>query len=345
MKTHAGYSVVELLIATAVMLTAAGAVFRLLDDAVGRSTFWNESADLHQRARVAVDALSYDLRAAGAGSSRGPLQRFFAAIEPRRRTVGAAATTAITLRYVPDHAPWSTLAGPLPPGDGIVSIARHDGCPQATLACGFHAGMNAVIFDSTGNWDTVLIQSTGMDAISVIDRPASRGLTYGAGAEVAQIVETTLYFDPAALVLRREHAGVSDFPLLDNVVDLRFEYFGEPSPPVSPRPPVGVANCLYDASGAPLPLPRLAADHGALASLPAAMLGDGPMCGTGATAYDVDLLRIRMVRVSIRLQTGVSTLRGADSRRFSRPGTARLAGRMLPDETLVIEISPRNIQR
>ena len=205
--------------------------------------------------------------------------------------------------------------------------------------------MDAVLFDGTGNWDTVLIQSIAPDALVVVDRPGGRALTYSAGAEVAQIVETTLYFDAAGLTLRREHAGVSDFPQLDNVVDLRFDYFGDPRPPVSPRPPPGVANCLYDTAGTPIPLPVLAADHGALARLPVAMLSDGPMCGSGATAYDVDLLRIRMIRAWIRLQTGVSTLRGVDPGVFFRPGTARLVERTLPDVTLAIEITPPNIQR
>lgn len=345
MKGHAGYSVVELLVATAVMLTATGAVFHLLDDGIARSALWNESADLHQRARVGAEVLSSEIRAAGAGSGRDPLQRFFATVEPRRRTSGAATTAAITLRHVPDHAPWSTLAGPLPPGGGLVGIARRSGCPLGTIACGFTAGMDAVVFDGTGNWDTVLIQAIGPDALVVVDRPGPRSAAYSAGAAIVEFVETTLYLDGAQGTLRREHPGVSDLPMLDHVVDLRFEYFGEPSPPVSPRPPVGIANCLYDAAGATVPLPVLAADHGALASLPIAMLSDGPMCGSGATAYDVDLLRIRRIRASIRLQTGVSMLRGADPRLFARPGTARLAERMLPDVSLAIDVTPRNIQR
>lgn len=344
MKRDAGYSVVELVVATAVMLTATGAVFHLLDDGMARSTIWNESADLHQRARVAAEVLSSEIRAAGAGSASGPLQRSFAAVEPRRRTPGDATTEAITLRHVPNHAPWSTLAGPLPPGGSVVGIARRPGCPHGTTACGFRPGMDAVVFDA-GNRDAVLIQSTGADALSVIERQGPRSVTYGAGAEIVQIVETTMYFDSVQRTLRREHPGVSDLPLLDNVVGLRFDYFGEPNPPLWPRPPVGVANCLYDAVGAAVPLPVLAADHGPLATLPVAILSDGPMCGSGATAFDVDLLRVRKIRASIRLQTGVPTLRGPDPRLFARPGTARVTERMLPDVSFAIEVAPRNIQR
>ena len=69
------------------------------------------------------------------------------------------------------------------------------------------------------------------------------------------------------------------------------------------------------------------------------------MCGSGATAYDVDLLRIRKLRVVFRLQAGVSMLRGSDPRLFARPGSARASHRMLPDQSLRLAFSPRNLQR
>lgn len=344
MKDEAGYTLVELLIATLVMLTATGAIFRLLDDGVGRSTLWNESADLHQRGRVGTETLTALLRSAGAGTPRGVLLRSFAAVEPRRRTTGVASTSAITVRYVPGQGAWSRLAGPLPPGAAVVSLIRHPACPVST-ACGFEAGMDAIVWDALGNWDTVLIQAIGPDSLAVADRAASRSITYPAGAEIAQVVESTLYLDPAQRVLRREHPGASDLPLLDNVVSLRFEYFGDPAPPITPRPPAGVANCLYAADGAPLPLPTLVADHGTLSVLQVGALTDGPMCGNGMTGYDVDLLRIREVRATIRLQAGATSMRGTDPALFLNPGSATVTARMLPDLNLVVDVAPRSLRR
>jgi hypothetical protein len=345
MKRQEGYSVIELVVASAVLLVTTVSVFRLLDDGVARSTFWNEAADLQQRARVAADTLSSVVHSAGAGPDTGSLSQFFAAVEPKRRTSGGAGTVAITVRHVPANAPRSTLTAPLAPGAGVVNIARHSGCPDGTVACGFDSGMDVVIFDTTGNWDTMLVQSIAPDTLGVVDRPAPRSVTYDSGAQVAQVVESTVYYDGTDGTLRREHPGVSNMPLLDNVVDLQFEYFGDPSPPLTPRPPTGVANCLFDSTGARLTLPTLVADHGPFASLPVAMLTDGPMCGSGATAYDVDLLRIRMIRVEIRLQTGVAMLRGLGSHLFARPGGARASDRMLPDVRLSLAFSPRNLQR
>jgi hypothetical protein len=34
--------------------------------------------------------------------------------------------------------------------------------------------------------------------------------------------------------------------VIDNVVGVQFEYFGDPNPPIAPKPPMGIANCLYD---------------------------------------------------------------------------------------------------
>lgn len=66
-----GFTVVELLIATSLMLLVAAAVAGLVDPA--RSVFRSqpEISDMHQRLRVAVDALTRDLRMAGAGIAPG----------------------------------------------------------------------------------------------------------------------------------------------------------------------------------------------------------------------------------------------------------------------------------
>jgi hypothetical protein len=345
MRSSDGYTVVELLVATAVLFAATAGIFRLLDEGAARSTLWNESADLHQRGRVAVETFASILGSAGAGPDTGPLISFFAAVDPKRRTVGGPAPSAITVRYVPPHAPRSTLTAPLTPAVAIATIARHSGCPDGSTACGFVTDMDVVIFDGSGNWDTALVRSIASDALDLADRPGPRAVTYAAGAQVAQIVETTLYLDSTDDTLRREHPGASNLPLLDHVVDLQFEYFGDPSPPVAPKPAAGTANCLYDSNGTSLPLPTLMADHGDLVRLPLSMLGDGPMCGSGSMAYDVDLLRVRKIRVALSLQTGVATLRGRDPLLFARPGSAQASSRMLADLRLSLAFTPRNLQR
>ena len=344
MRSSRGYTLLELVIASAVLLMAAGSLLRLVSDGAARSALWNESVDLHQRSRVGMATLFAILDGAAAGTDSGSVSRFFAAIEPKRRTPGPVVASAITARSIPPHAPAALIASSLPPGATGVSLTRDAGCADATVACGFEAGMVAVVFDGAGNWDTVVVQAIGPNTLTVNDRPSPRSTTYAAGARIAQIDETTLYFDPSESMLRREHPGASNLPLLDNVVDVQFAYFGDPQPPAEPRPPPGTGNCLYDEDGRRMSLPVLNADHGALASLPLSMFTDGPMCGTGATTYDVDLLRIRKIRVSIRLQTGIAMLRGTDPRLFMRSGSARAHDRTAPDVALSISISPSNLR-
>jgi hypothetical protein len=81
---------------------------------------------------------------------------------------------------------------------------------------------------------------------------------------------------------------------------------------------------------------------GSLAQLPLSMLNDGPWCGSGQNQFDADLLRVKKVRATIRVQASQSGMRssGAD---YAVAGTSGSALRSLPDYTLQFEVSPRNM--
>jgi hypothetical protein len=344
MNNQAGHTLVEFAIGAAIMLLVSSGMFALVGQGLGNSTLWSESSDLHQRARVAAEALQFELSAAGAGVPAGPLTRFLPAVEPRRRGF-AASLNAVTFRYVPENAPWSTLSAPLTPDMSLATIAVHSGCPAGSSGCGFAAGSNVVLFDAAGNWDVAAVQGVGTTTLELSNVAGARSSSYGVGAHVVQAVEMTLFLDTAQRQLRREQPGSSALPFIDNVVDLRIAYFGDPLPPTDPVPPPGVANCLFTSSGDAVPGAVLPPDYGGLASLPLSMLTDGPFCGTGAGAYDVDLLRIRTIRVTLRLQTGVDTLRGTEPQLFAQPGSGTVRQRMIPDELVSLDLSPRNLQR
>jgi len=344
MKSQTGSTLIEVVIAAAVMLLVTSGIFAILDRGLGNSALWNESSDLQQRARVAADTLTSELQAAGAGVPDGPLLRFLPAVEPKRRGSGAS-INAVTIRYVPDNAPWSSLTADLTPVTSSAAIATHSGCRSGTSACGFGTGSEVVVFDAAGNWDLASVQSIGPATLELANVAGPRSSSYGIGARIAQVVETTLFLDVAERQLRREQPGSGALPVIDNVVDFQLSYFGNPLPPTEPVPPLGVANCVFTSSGDVIPGPIVAADHGGLASLPLSMFTDGPYCGTGAGAYDVDLLRIRTIRAVLRLQAGVDTLRGLDPRLFARPGSATTRQRMIPDAIVTFDISPRNLQR
>jgi hypothetical protein len=81
-----------------------------------------------------------------------------------------------------------------------------------------------------------------------------------------------------------------------------------------------------------------------LIELTSDMLTDGPWCGMGDTQYDADLLRVRRMRVSVRLQAGDAAVRGTDRARFANPGSARRSALFVPDVTVEIDVAPRNLR-
>jgi hypothetical protein len=125
---------------------------------------------------------------------------------------------------------------------------------------------------------------------------------------------------------------------------LRFDYYGDPDPPVQPKPALGVANCLYDATGTHVSgMSSVAATGGSLAPLPISMFSDGPWCGGGSNTFDADLYRVRKVKITIRVQTPNATFRGLDTALFQNPGTAKSGQKFIPDLVTTLEVSPRNM--
>ena len=87
MTRHArGFTLVELLIAMAVMVTFSGALMSLILAGQTLARVQPEAADVQQRARIALQTLGADLARAGAGLDRGaqagPLVRYFPPIGP-----------------------------------------------------------------------------------------------------------------------------------------------------------------------------------------------------------------------------------------------------------------------
>lgn len=350
---EAGYSLVELMISTAIMLTVTGAIFSLMNPAQGSGQAQPEVADMQQRMRVGSETLFKELIMAGAGPYQGPVRgalvNFFAPILPRRtgRTAPDPPTTfrtdAITLAYIPNSYSQTTISASMPPASAELKVTNQLNCPQGQELCGFSVGMEVIIFDTTGHFDTFTITEVQASAGHLQHRGQDLSHTYDVGASVTQIVSNTYYLDSATNKLMRDDGGGNILPLVDNVVGLRFDYFGEINPPLAPIPPAGVANCLYDAAGNYANMPVLAADDGSLAALTAAQLTDGPWCGSGTNQFDADLLRVRKVRVTYRVQAANPAMRGTNTQLFRNPGTAAGGERYISDYTVAFDVTPRNL--
>jgi hypothetical protein len=297
------------------------------------------------------------------GAISGSLIKYFAPILPRR--AGSTApdapevvrTDAITITYVPNTYKQTSISEGMPNTSAELKVYQPKNCPNDEDLCGFHEGMEVVIFDeTTGSYDAFTITQVQGPAGHLQHRGQTFSREYEKDAVITEMQSNTYFLDRAAKKLMRDDGAGNIVPLVDNVVDLRFDYFGDPSPPLMPVPSSGVANCVLDAAHDPV-LPVLTPDEGSLVRLTAAMMSDGPWCGGGTNKYDADLLRIRKVRVTLRVQAANPSLRGMDpgsvavggcnpspyAGMFMCPGSAPGGERFVPDFTVTFDVTPRNL--
>ena len=365
LRSDAGYSILELLISSAIMLVVTGAIFGMMNPAQGASQTQPEVSDMQQRMRIGTETLFKELVMTGAGTYQGTvtgsLVNYFAPVMPRRmgRNYPDSAPDvfepdAITLMYVPNTYSQSTISAPMPNVSAELKVNPQPNCPSGNL-CGFEEGEVVMIFDTSGHFDVFEITEVQDAAAHLQHRGQDLSYPYETNATVTQVVSNTYYWcsplngrqcpdDATASQLRRYDGGSRDVPIVDNVVGLQFSYFGDPNPPLTPRPIAGESNCLYDAGGNYIGPPALAPDDGSLAALTPAMLTDGPIyCGAGANAFDPDLLRVRKVRVTVRVQVGAAGLRGQDPSLWRILGHAPGGERMVPDYAMSFDVTPRNL--
>ena len=155
-----GFSLVELLIATAivgVIFAAAAAAIHRTAEAAGAVP---EAADRAQTLRVAVDALARDIRSAGA-SVHLPLAVVVPVIVPARLGVDpdlAVSSDRVTVLYSDPNA-----GGPAWPYRCCRATRSRRSIPHRVQvpACGFHAGDRAVVVDdnaSDGGYDLFTVE-------------------------------------------------------------------------------------------------------------------------------------------------------------------------------------------
>jgi hypothetical protein len=291
---------------------------------------------------------------------------------------GTFKPNTLTVVYLsPAAAPQTTIQQPLPAQSGSAFVNVDAGCPPGDPVCGFAGGMDVMVYDETGSYDMFRITSAQGGMLQLQHTMDDTPHLYAAGTKIVAAASHTYYpkADAATDTYQLMHYdGVgSDAALADHVVGLTFEYLGEPFPPVllkpvtdpsgpwttyGPRPPPpGVQstaypageNCAFqlDATGN-RHVPRLSVlgdGSTTLVGLTASQLTDGPWCpdDTSPHRYDADLLRIRKIAVTLRIEAALTALRGPAGVLFSRGGTVAAADRWLPDREIRLDVAPRNL--
>jgi hypothetical protein len=364
-----GFTLVELIVASGLTLCIAATIFAAVHPAEAVFSVQSEAADMQQRLRVAVAALSDDLAAAGAGLDSGgsPLIEYFPPLLPYRpgRTGADAAgtfrTDALTLMYVPSLTAQTSTSTAVPARAAEVEVNITPGCPITDSSCGFSAAATVLIFDETGSFDRFRVSAVDGSRLELEHTLPDSSKIYPPGSRIVGGVSRSYFLraetSGAGFQLMRDDGGRGGAaPVVDHVVQLAFEYFGDPRPPARPLPPEpdrqttsypAGENCLFvrdgEANAVPR-LPRLSAGEDLL-RLSASQLTDGPWCPDPAAPnrFDADLLRIRKVGVTIRVESAIDAFRGPAGALFSRPGTSTTARRYLPDQTVRLAIAPVNL--
>ena len=331
-RREAGFSLLETVMALALTLLVLGALFELARPAASLNRSLPETANVQQRLRHAFDRLHTDLLAAGRGTvlvSPGPLGRFLPPVVPYRLGLRAAAgehrrarpTTVTTLSVSRTSGSETTILSPIAGPAQVVRLDPGPGC--ASPVCGYGARDLVLVFDEHGAWELFRVRGTGAMTLA-LERAHGTATVFAPGAVVAPIELHHYYADTERLQLRHYDGWQGDFPLVDDLVDLRFRFFGDAGAPVCQGP-------------AP------AAAGGPRVEIGLAELKDGPWCGPAGLPFDADLLRIRAVTVDLRVQSAVEELRGADPRFFTRPGPAPGERGLVPDYAVSFTVAPRNM--
>jgi len=387
---EAGFTVVELLVSSLIMIAVTGAIFSVMNPAHGTYQVQPEVSDLQQRLRVGIDTLQKDLVMAGAGTYAGPmagaLSYFMAPVMPYRAfgdTIDPSQgvyfrNDTISLMYVPPTPSQTTISDRMPQPSAELKVTPQANCPGGKLnqLCGFEEGDRLIIYDASGNWDTFTVTQVQDSAAHLQHRQQTFTHAYEIGASVTAIATSTYYLSSddatTSYQLRYYDGWQTDLPVADNVVKLEFKYFGDAEPPqltgkplsdvvgpwttYGPVPPeLGVSkmgwpageNCTFQVVGGQQ-VPRLARiGTGGIGQveLTPQMLSDGPWCPSPdkPSKFDADLLRVRRVRATIRVQAALAAMRGPAGTLFLKGGTARGGSRLIPDQEVVFDVTPRNL--
>jgi Tfp pilus assembly protein PilW len=384
-----GFTLVEFVVATAVVLLALSLAVALVVPATGACLTLPESTDLQQRVRVAAETLRADIAAAGNGFSLAWGASGSAAwppVVPCRWTTatlsavpgGCAASDSLTVLSMPAVAPQAITEATLTDLTAPIRIAAASACSLERAACRLHVGAPMLLADGTSAFDVFTASAVSSDGTLIAHGPGRLSGAYATGALLGEVSVRSYALgadsETGAPQLRRTDWGGASQPVTDHVVTLTFQYFGEALPPemVNPDdharrtttygpvpPPLGVdhpfdswpagENCVFHVDGERQVsrLQTLVSETTGLAPLPIASLADGPWCPDTASPnrYDADLLRVRLIRITLRGQAQSTGVRGRVLGWFAHPGEARDLSKWVPDLEVSVDVALRSTWR
>ena len=222
-----GFTVIEILIALAIVMLIAGALASVVEPA--RAAFDRVPAelDLQQRGRTAIEVITQAVRSAGknvpATNALGAFSEIVPAVsvaDPEES--GDAFATLTVIVPVVDGAQGVLVVNQ--PGAGAALTLATAPCPNVKDVCGFNPGMSAVITDGAGHSDVFVVVSTVVGSRRLTaDRIFSQ--PYPIGSAVIEIDQHTFSLasqTDGSFSLIRETAAGAIQPVVDFVTTLSF---------------------------------------------------------------------------------------------------------------------------
>lgn len=373
-RRPSGFSLVEVIVAMGLALTIGAVVCAVLAGARDVLAETHDAIDLQQRARVGIAVISAAIEEASGQNLPGLLPLRIGSV--RSDPEGTFRTDVLT--SVTRLGPQSRLMSDMPADSSDLVIETGSGCAAVPPPCGFVRDSQVMVSDDSGAFDLYAVDDVIGPALRVSHLFPSGPRAYTAGATVTAVRVQTYFLGPDARTgvsgLRRYEGGQrGDVPVVDHVVGLRFDYWGErlapsallasgreptyrttygPSPPRSTAAGRGYPsgeNCVFIRDGVFEPRARLdalglASSRPGLVRMSAADLTNGPWCpgDTDGYRYDADLFRIRAVDVWLQVEAA-DDARGLPSSLFRRGGQSLSARRWVRDAEVHMRVNARAI--
>lgn len=231
MRRSHGFTVIELLIALAIVLSIAGLLAQVVEPA--RLAFERVPAelDLHQRGRTVIDVIARAVRSTdtdvAATTGLGAFADLLPVVALTDPDGAGGRYSTLTVMAPVANAAQGTLEIDQAAPAAALTLAT-TACPDVKEVCGFHPGTTAVIMDDAGHYDVFIVAST-LAASRTLTADRAFSHVYPAGSAVIEIDRHTFALavqgDGSYSLLRSTAAGAAQ-PVVDHIAELSFQTSG-----------------------------------------------------------------------------------------------------------------------
>lgn len=203
-----GFTLIEVLVASAVVIVVIGAVAALAAPARRAFDRGLGTAELVARGRTAVAAVIADVRDAGTGVVVGPTDVALADV-----IAVAAPLSPSSVSLIRATGPQGVLRSAADAGARAITLDTAKACTEQDATCGMRVGQTAVIFDR-GKGESIAIDGVTSDP-ATLHLAAPLLSAFDPGAAVAVVERTTLTLRDRLLV--RVTAAGAEQPIADHI--------------------------------------------------------------------------------------------------------------------------------